>query len=64
MKLEDLLMKPLTQCTNAVFTKIINHKRKIATDLTGKLPIISNRGNKYLFVLYDYDSNIILILPN
>ena len=46
-----------------MFTKIINHKRKIATDLTGKFPFTSNRVNKYLFVIYDYDSNCILICP-
>ena len=36
---------------------------KIATDFTSKLPVTSNRGNKYLFVLNDYDSNHILICP-
>ena len=56
-------MKPLVQRTNTVFTKIINHKRKIATDLTGKSPVTTNMGNKYLFVLYDYYSNCILICP-
>ena len=56
-------MKPLVQHTNTVFTKIIDHKQKIATDLTGKLPVTSNRGNKYLFVLYNYDRNFILIRP-
>ena len=54
---EEQPMNPLVQCTNTVFTKIIDHKRQIATDLTGKFPVTSNRGNKYLFVLYDYDSN-------
>ena len=61
--LEELLMKPLVQRTKTVFTKIINHKRQIATDPTGKFPVTSNRGNKYLFILYDYDSNCILIRP-
>ena len=51
---EEEQMKPLVQRTNTVFTKIINHKRKIATDLTGKSPVTTNMGNKYLFVLYDY----------
>ena len=60
--LEDQPMKPLLQRTNPVFTKI-NHKRQISTNLTGKLPVKSNRGNKYIFVLYDYDSNCILIRP-
>ena len=56
-------MKPLTQSTNTVFTNILDYKRQIATELTGKLPITSNRVKKYLFVLYEYNSNIILILP-
>ena len=42
-------MKPLIQQTNTVITKIIDHKRQIFTDLTGKFPVKSNRGNKYLF---------------
>ena len=40
MKLEEQPMKTLAQCTNTMFTKIINHKRQIATDLTGKFPVI------------------------
>ena len=51
----------MTQRTNTMFTKIINCKRQIVIYLTGKLPVTSNRGNKYLFVLYNYDSNIILV---
>ena len=56
-------MKPLVQRNNTVFTNIIKHKRKIATDLTVKFPVTSNRGNKYLLVLYDHDSYCILIRP-
>ena len=61
--LQELPMKPLVQRTNTVFTNIIYHKRQIATYLTGKFPVTSNRVNKYIFVLYDYDSNCILIRP-
>ena len=60
---EDPSIKPLAQRTNTVFTKIIDHKRKIATYLIGKFPVTSNRGNKYIFVLYEYNINIILIRP-
>ena len=60
---EEEKMKPMVQRTNTVFNKIIEHKRQIATDLTGKAPVTSNRGNKYLFVLYDYERNCILIHP-
>ena len=53
MKLEDPPMKLLAQCTNMVFANIIYHKWQILTELTGKLPVTSNRGNKYIFVLYE-----------
>ena len=42
-------MKTLIKRTNTVFTKIINHNRKITTYLAGKFYVTSNRGNKYLF---------------
>jgi hypothetical protein len=32
---------------------------QIFTDQTGRFPIPSSKGSNYLFVLYDYDSNII-----
>ena len=35
-------------------------KGYIATDLCGVYPAMSNRGMKYILVLYDYDSNTIL----
>ena len=35
----------------------------ISTDLTGSFPITSARWHKYIFVLYDYDSNAILAEP-
>ena len=37
-----------------------NLKGYIATDLCGVYPTMSNRGMKYILVLYDYDSNAIL----
>ena len=60
---EEEPTKPLVQRTNTVFTKIIEQKGQIGTDLTGKFPVTPNRGNKYLFVLYNYESNCILIRP-
>ena len=36
---EEQPMKPLVQRTNTVFTKIIDHKRQISTDLSGKFPV-------------------------
>ena len=38
-------------------------KNMIASDLPGRYPITSARGNKYLLVLYDYDSNYIMAEP-
>ena len=48
---EEPPMIPLSQCTNTVFTNIINHKKLISTNLTGKFPVTSDRGSTYLFVL-------------
>ena len=33
------------------------------SDLTGRFPFRSSRGNEYLLVVYDYDSNAILVEP-
>jgi hypothetical protein len=40
-------------------------KGTISTDLPGRFPLTSARGNAYVFVLYDYDydSNSILAVP-
>jgi hypothetical protein len=35
----------------------------IATDLPGRYPITSARGHKYLFLMYDHDSNFINAIP-
>jgi hypothetical protein len=32
---------------------------KIYTDQTGRFPVVSSKGNKYIMMLYDYDSNAI-----
>ena len=36
---------------------------KIFTDQTGQFPVTSGMRNKYVFVLYKYDSNAILADP-
>ena len=38
-------------------------KGYIATDLCGRYPAMSNKGNKYIFVLYDYNNNLITARP-
>ena len=50
LKTDDVLIYFVTADTDGV----------IYTDLTGKFPIISRTGNKYVMVLYHYDSNTIL----
>jgi hypothetical protein len=38
-------------------------KNLIAIDLPGRYPVTSRKGNKYMLVLYDYDSNLIIVEP-
>ena len=33
------------------------------SDLTGRYPIISSRGNQYIAICYDYDNNRIQAIP-
>ena len=47
----------------ATYLEVDKLKGEIHTDLTGRFPVTSSRGNKYIFVLYDYDSNAILVEP-
>jgi hypothetical protein len=36
---------------------------QIYTDQTGRFPVVSSKVNKYIMILYDYDSNAILAKP-
>jgi hypothetical protein len=36
---------------------------RIYTDLTGRFPTTSLSGNKYILIVYDYDSNSVLSAP-
>ena len=36
---------------------------KIYSDQTGRFPLTSSRGHKYIMIVYDYDSNSILAEP-
>ena len=56
-------MEILETRSNHVFAKIIYPQQRIETDLTGRLPVTYNRGNKYSFILYEYDINVILVRP-
>jgi hypothetical protein len=52
-------LEPQTR-TNWVFKKPINVTGQIYSDQTGRFPTTSSRGNKYVMIVYDYDSNAIL----
>ena len=56
--------RPTHQCFSIVLN--FENTTKAYSDLTGQFPAISSRGNKYLFIVYDYDSNAILAeaMPN
>jgi hypothetical protein len=36
---------------------------QIYTDQTGRFPVVSSKGNKYIMILYDYDRNAIFSQP-
>ena len=54
-----------TQSENAnlVFFKTVDLYGKIYTDQTGRFPVTSSKGNKYILVAYHYDSNTIHAEP-
>ena len=51
--------------TNDVVATIVPFKERNTaySDLTGRFPHKSSRGNEYILVVYDYDSNAILTTP-
>ena len=51
--------------THSCYAKVIHFEPRAQThsDQTGKFPTTSAQGNKYVFVLYDYDSNSIMARP-
>ena len=49
--------------SNRVLIKSITVIGKISTDQTGRFPVVSSRGSKYLMVLHDHDRNTILCEP-
>jgi hypothetical protein len=46
--------------THWVYAAIFEPTGQIHTDQTGRFPITSSKGNKYIMILYDYDSNAII----
>ena len=51
--------EPNNQTTNWLFATI-ESTGKIYTNQTGRFPVTSSQGSKYVLVLYDYDTNAIL----
>ena len=46
-----------------VYTKVYDVLNTVFSDQTGQLPTISKRGNKYIMVMVEIDSNAILLDP-
>ena len=58
-----LPLSEATTRTNQVFINIEDPTGRIFTDQTGKFVCSSRKGNKYILILYDYDSNTISAEP-
>jgi hypothetical protein len=54
--------EPNNQTTNQAFATI-KETGKVYTDQTGAFPTTSSNGNKYMLVMYHYDTNAILVEP-
>ena len=52
--------------TNQIYASCFEATGRIATDQTGPFLVPSTSGNRYVFLLYDYDSNYIAVqaIPN
>ena len=46
--------------TQMAYLQTVEFTVKVITDQTGRFPITSSHGSKYLMVLYDHNSNAIL----
>ena len=49
--------------TDDVYLKVVDLEGKIYTDQTGRFPVTSSKGNKYILVAYHHDSNTIHVEP-
>ena len=52
-----------SEITNIVFFDTVDISREIYTDQTGRFPVTSSKGNKYILFAYHYDSNTIHAEP-
>ena len=57
--------EPQNRKTNKVYVTIVTEEnvKKSYSDQTGRFPHQSSRGNEYVFILYNYDSNSIHSVP-
>lgn len=55
--------QPNVKTYEVVYAVIKDNNITAYTDLTGRFPYRSSRGNEYLLFGYHYDSNIILVQP-
>ena len=60
-EVEDFFPQHEQQKTYQYASMIIKSSPETTTyaDLTSRFPHVSSRGNKYIFVMYDFDSNLI-----
>ena len=54
-------VKHVTTNQHFVHLSNFNQTNKAYGDLTGQFPYMSTRGNQHFLVVYDYDSNAILV---
>ena len=67
VEVEEIFPAHLEQgnLTHSCYTAVVSFHStgQVHTDQTGKFPVTSTKGMKYVFVLYDYDSNSIHPVP-
>jgi hypothetical protein len=59
----DQVPPHLPTATDACYAAIFEPTGQVYSDQTGKFVVASSRGNNYLLVLYDYDTNFIFATP-
>ena len=59
----DLTDNIAQSCYHVVYNLGKEMQRKMYSDQTGIFPVTSYRGMQYIMVLYDLDSNAILVEP-
>ena len=58
---QDKINKKTHQAAALLFP--FNATSKAYGDITGRFPYLSSRGNQYILIIYDHDSNAILNEP-